>query len=333
MSTKALPSEEEILQGFSHWGNLKAECFVVDGKLFAKRNPWFKEHTYREFKNIKFVKANTTISVPEVHGIVESKDGKSSWLIMDYLPGEDLYKMWAHLKQDERDEITTILKGYFDQLHAIPPPDPPYFGSLDHEPLPPDRLCLPLRGKWGRPKEPPMLPDGSGPRPEHWFVHNGPFDSQEVYNRALYLRANEYDLCAYKIFDKLMETHWKGHRPAFSHGDIERSNIMVERLTVGKDITEDKHTGNKPARFKVTIIDWENAAWYPEYYDFCYKMTDERNGRNWRTILEKILTPYWEEATMFSYALKCLCEPQSMPRFVGDRPEPTPFNDPDYVDD
>ncbi|MCJ1244947.1 hypothetical protein MMC30_002148 [Trapelia coarctata] len=320
MSTKALPSEEEILRGRKLGGSVKADLYVLEDNLVAKKNHWFKDHSHREFKNINFVKANTTISVPEVHGVVDSKDGKTAWLIMDYIPGESLRSLWKGLKEDERSEIAEILEEWFTQLHTIPPPSPPYFGSLDGEPLPPDIFCLPPReGLNRRAKEPPMAPDGSGPLPEPWFDRNGPFFSQEEYNKALYLRANEWDSCQWGILDHLMDTHWKGHQPVFTHGDISRGNIMVER------ITKDTRTSGDSPRFKVTLIDWEGAAWYPEYHDFCYPMVTYCNGRNWRNILARILRPYWEQAATFHYASESLFQSTRRGDFCGDRPEPTPY--------
>lgn len=57
----------------------------------------------------------------------------------------------------------------------------------------------------------------------------------------------------------------QGHRApsgVFTHGDLQSKNILVSRIGTKDD-------GSGSGEFKITIIDWEIAGWYPDYWEFC----------------------------------------------------------------
>lgn len=62
----------------------------------------------------------------------------------------------------------------------------------------------------------------------------------------------------------------QGHAHVFTHGDFQRKNIIVKRIPpVGSTdaSTGVRHSNLKDDTFEVAIIDWENAGWYPEYWE------------------------------------------------------------------
>lgn len=72
------------------------------------------------------------------------------------------------------------------------------------------------------------------------------------------------------------------HRIAFAHGDLQPKIIMVER--VGS-------RGGSP-QFRITLLDWESAGWYPEFWDFCNAAIACRSKPNWLELVPAILEQY-----------------------------------------
>lgn len=65
----------------------------------------------------------------------------------------------------------------------------------------------------------------------------------------------------------------------FTHGDLSRSNIIVS-------------PEGAPAHV-AAIVDWHQAGWLPEYWEFCKARWTTHIGEEWETdYLPKILTQY-----------------------------------------
>lgn len=52
----------------------------------------------------------------------------------------------------------------------------------------------------------------------------------------------------------------KDYRTVFTHTDLQPKNIMVQKQGRNEDGS---------GVFKVTIIDWEDSGWYPEWWEWC----------------------------------------------------------------
>jgi len=53
-----------------------------------------------------------------------------------------------------------------------------------------------------------------------------------------------------------------------THGDLHRGNIIV--------------SGTPGARKIVAVVDWEQAGWYPEYWEYCKALIAEPYDQEWR---------------------------------------------------
>lgn len=80
----------------------------------------------------------------------------------------------------------------------------------------------------------------------------------------------------------------KNHRTVFTHGDLQPKNIMVERL------------GNYDGRphFQITLLDWESAGWYPEFWEFYNATIACRFKPGWHELVPDILDQYSVEFLM-----------------------------------
>ena len=55
----------------------------------------------------------------------------------------------------------------------------------------------------------------------------------------------------------------------FSHGDLHLSNIIV--------------SGSPGCRSIAAILDWEQARWYPEYWEYCKALIEKHYEHEWRS--------------------------------------------------
>ncbi|KAL5343488.1 hypothetical protein BJX70DRAFT_408261 [Aspergillus crustosus] len=67
----------------------------------------------------------------------------------------------------------------------------------------------------------------------------------------------------------------QGHRPTLTHGDVQQRNILV---------AENPERSNEQGErsFDVSIVDWEMAGWYPEFWE-------------WFQSSSPLIFSYWEE--------------------------------------
>lgn len=74
----------------------------------------------------------------------------------------------------------------------------------------------------------------------------------------------------------------------FSHADLNLSNIMV--------------SGLKGAHYISGIIDWEQAGWYPEYWEHCKMALGIDSEHEWRTkgYLERVTGAFDDELLAFA---------------------------------
>ncbi|CAI6341292.1 unnamed protein product [Periconia digitata] len=63
------------------------------------------------------------------------------------------------------------------------------------------------------------------------------------------------------------------HRIVMTHGDLHPRNIMVILETAKSSTSEEKTTQTRESVVRVSsILDWETAGWYPEYWEFIKAM-------------------------------------------------------------
>jgi aminoglycoside phosphotransferase (APT) family kinase protein len=248
----------------------------------------------QEGLNQLFVTQVTNIPVPKVYAIMEKEiDGDAvCFIVMEYIAGKILGDIWNDIGPDKKQEITTNLCVYMKELRSVPSPG--YFGSawegrymarelLDFHMLTPhpepeirgphktiDEFAEGMFLAWKK-----MLrrwEDFTGRKGEDWTGREAEERRGQLWRRLYHA------------------TFKRDSTPVFSHGDWERCNILM---------ADDG---------RVVVIDWENAGWYPKFWDPC-KAYSHQNHDDWDDHLLQIFGFEHDiEYTLWHTHLDCLQE-------------------------
>lgn len=90
------------------------------------------------------------------------------------------------------------------------------------------------------------------------FHEGGPFDTEADFNEFLFSWISPK--APHTLRYHVKNAFRTDHEIVFTHGDLAPRNIMVNEGRV------------------TAILDWENAGWYPEYWEY------ERTYRNWNDV-------------------------------------------------
>ncbi|OJJ29932.1 hypothetical protein ASPWEDRAFT_165703 [Aspergillus wentii DTO 134E9] len=118
---------------------------------------------------------------------------------------------------------------------------------------------------------------------------SGPFENQEDMNLAIIEKLRQTESSQYiQLLRNMFNRTLNSHRTVFTHGDLQPKTIMVERL------------GDRDGCpvFKITLLDWESAGWYPEFWDFCNATIACRFKPDWLELVPDILDQHSVEFLM-----------------------------------
>lgn len=218
-----------------------------------------------EAENMQFLAANSKVPVPKVYTAFIDPGTNRTFIIMEYVPGNNLQDLLPSLTPAEKRIICTLVRDAMIELRNIPPPG--YLGTLDHQPY----------------------HDGVFWTKDNNQLISGPFANQHEMNRGILERLRQTESSQYiQLLQKTIDSTLHDHRSVFAHGDLQPKNIMVEGI--------EPRDGGPP--FKITLIDWEIAGWYPEYWDFCNATISCRFKPDWLELIPDILDAYPVEYLM-----------------------------------
>lgn len=82
----------------------------------------------QEGENVLFVAQLTSIPVATVYALFHDKDTDANFIVQEYVPGNDLNKLWKDLDETGKEAIATQLRRQMDELRSLPSPG--YFGGI-----------------------------------------------------------------------------------------------------------------------------------------------------------------------------------------------------------
>ena len=210
-----------------------------------------------EAEAISFVRKHTSIPVPRLRYYWE--DGDLGTLITDYVEGEPLQRVWQRLSDAQRSAVMHRLRGFVDELRAIPQPRPPAGSNLP----PSGWIASPLGSSFS---------DFMMTTEEGLF---GPFKTEKEFydwHVSTFDRFGSRHPPTAERIKKIRENMPNDHPIVFTHGDINRRNILVKVHGDGDNDVE-----------ITALLDWEQAGWRPIYWE----------GSKW--IFADGNTPLWTE--------------------------------------
>lgn len=237
-----------------------------DGTRIIKAGPTVK---LSEAESMRYVAQHTSIPVPPVYEFY-IRDG-NGYIVMGRLAGERLTHVWPQLSADLQLAVAKQIRGFVTELQNL---SGDFYGAL-----------------WQQPCEDIFfhhLPYGTK------SITYGPYRSRQQYNQGLIdalqnskppdNATDSHD----DIIDKLLQL--KDDSKLFSHGDLHRGNILVDRVT-------GEVTG---------VLDWEHAGFSVrgrDYFEAKSRIRDER----WSTALDSIFpTVDRKDYELFLYLDQCL---------------------------
>lgn len=267
-----LPSEEEIHSPDEVLSeNLGRKVVRIGSHLVVKYG-----HTVEEIEaeTMIFVKENTSIPVPRVFAVFRSKHNDMLYIIMEYIQGSTLLEKWPNLCESQKAKILSQLKNHLDLLRQLPQPG--YFGSIG-------RRHMPNGIFWS---------EGD----DYDIRINGPFETEAALNEALALKSiqiaefNQRKGRKGAFYRRMLPKVLKGHTAVFTHGDFQRKNIIIQERNPTH--TDDGQPVIQEDGFDVVIIDWEQAGWYPNYWEYCAASWAFRFDDDWPDSIERVLDPW-----------------------------------------
>ncbi|KAH0537164.1 hypothetical protein FGG08_006034 [Glutinoglossum americanum] len=227
--------------------------------------------------NLLFVEQYLKIPAPRLYAMFQ--ESGEIFLVMEYIRGNLLRDVWPTL--EERDKMTIVgkLKGILYSMRSLPSPG--YFGNVLRGPFSDEFF-------WSMSSDPSI---------------SGPFRSGNELCSALVakLKSNSEDPSKVEFFKTHLPQLLGRHPPTFTHTDLQQENIIVQEIDHGQ-----------LRDYKVFIIDWEDAGWFPSYWEYASLFIGFHWRDDWLAKAEHFVDPWPAEAAMMKFvymqlALYCNC--------------------------
>ncbi|KAI0364573.1 kinase-like protein [Pilatotrama ljubarskyi] len=197
--------------------------------------------TRAEAEALSIVAAHTSIPVPRLR--YHWEEDEEGYLIMDYVEGEILQRVWRSLTDAQRLSVMRRLAGFVGELRSL------------SQPAPPPGSGLPRTGWIGSPLGHAFI-DYCMTRGQDRL---GPFaNEREFYDWRMsrYSQFGEVDPPTGVRLAEMRRRMRDDHPVVFTHGDINGRNVLV------------RIHGDGPDDVEITaLIDWEQAGWRPVYWE------------------------------------------------------------------
>ncbi|KAK4132657.1 phosphotransferase family protein [Trichocladium antarcticum] len=273
-----LPSRSEIhssqLLPCAYEPKYKA-IVLVRHKFIVKHglSPWVVEN---EGHALLLVGQHLSVAVPRLYAMY--REGERLFLVMEFKQGVQLKAVWDSLSEKDKSAIAGQLRDMFTQVRAIPPPASFRFGNVTGGPVP-HRFFLSVRPE-------PAL--------------NGPFNDEKDFSIAMAIRSQRgwdshgYPAWTAEFFARNLPSALSGHASVFTHADLQRKNIIVSK-TPPRDANGD---GERSQWTVSGVVDWENAGWYPSYWEYAGSFMDFIWKDDWPEKFERIVEPWPLEGSL-----------------------------------
>jgi hypothetical protein len=267
-----LPTQDDIKAAASNLPTLRdpryGRIVVVNGCFVVK---YGINVTENEGYALLFLENHSFVPTPQLYAMYREDD--MLYLIMSLMPGKQLGDIWNDLPEYDKLHIMKQLRSTWDYIRSIPASTS--ISNVTGGPL--------THRFFFSAEEDPKI--------------TGPFQTEEDLCQALALHShknwegNRIRSWTSEYFTRQLPNALKGHGNVFTHGDVQRKNILVEQVSI------DNTTGGRQYRVSA-ILDWEDAGWYPSYWEYAAQYIDFTWRDDWLEKLETMLDCYPLESAM-----------------------------------
>ncbi|EFR05033.1 hypothetical protein MGYG_08039 [Nannizzia gypsea CBS 118893] len=227
----------------------------IDNEYAVKYGPAV-QFPFSEGQNTIFVRKLTSVRVPKIYALYSMDDGE----IEDVDSKVEINYMVMEFIEGQ------TLKTYWeilstDEEEYIVATLKGYFTELRLLPSP---GCY---GFLGRQPFRTMIFESVEPNP----TINGPFETEEDLNEAIilsYAARRPRESCVYE-----------------TNIDLQCKNIIVKK-------NDNPNTSGTGRMYEVAVIDWEEAGWYPSYWEYTLAAHASDWENDWPNWLPKMMDPY-----------------------------------------
>lgn len=205
-----------------------------------------------------------SVPAPRLYAMFE--DSKDLFIIMERIPGTDLESVWDDLSEERKSVLMQDLRTTFTEMRKAVCPWPNHFGAVDGGPVP-DPLFYSATGD---------------------VKICGPFNNEESFNQGLALRhktlmqSNGQPGFKSDFFRRHLREVLQRHKSTFTHSDVQRKNVVV--------VEQSQFTPDHIKPFRIALVDWEDAGWYPEYWEYFSAFASFRWDDDWCDRVEDFIT-------------------------------------------
>ncbi|CAG8045348.1 unnamed protein product [Penicillium olsonii] len=185
---------------------------------------------FTEYHNLQYLAEKTPdLPIPKPHGLIMLDS--IGIMLMSYVPGTTLQKVWPSLSPDGKLSIQKQLEEIFSRIREIRQDDGIELGDAQGEGVKDDRIM-------------------------DMFSRKGITMARD-FDKLQFSAKHRASPFYVKLLRSFLEEDCKTLQGSvFTHGDLKKSNIMAQE--------DPENAGH----FVITgIIDWEDSGFYPEYYE------------------------------------------------------------------
>ena len=271
---------DEVLQQFPSWerGVIKLEKLNLAVKF--GHSSVLKLEEAQVMIAIRRAFPNGEVPVPEVFGW--RRRGDFVFIYMGLIPGVTLGVAWPSLTEMEKESISNQLAGIIAALRRVVAAQGAPCSFIGTQPcsnkMMPKILMISLLS---------LGSINGGRIQDRYFQFDdeaGPLPTVKLFNDLLLAAATRQEFDRKRsITGPYRELLPDTGAIRFTHGDLTLGNIMVSGAPGSQKIT--------------SIIDWEQAGWYPEYWEYCKMLYAVHYEHEWRTAgwVDRAISSYEDE--------------------------------------
>jgi len=266
-TTSEILASNDIIKGIEAWATRKV--VGVGEHFIVKYSP---SNDQIEGENLLFLERNNLRGfAPRLYAMWKEADG-TIFLVMERIRGDTLESLWPTLQESDKDRILAKTRAILIQIRATPHRG--FFGSVNKSHMPHHLFYWP-----------------------NYPAHiSGPFTTEHALIQGLISksRSNARDNGRHSYLADFFEEQLMrglvvdGRAPVFTHSDLQRKNILVEEVKGAQDEKE----------FRVSLVDWESAGWYPVYWEYFAAFLSLKWNDDWCSKVVEVVDAWPAEAAM-----------------------------------